>query len=185
MTGMERELHFTHTYGPDDQGRYLKLPFDVPVNTDRVEVEYAYGRFVTEELPEGRRRREAAIVDLGLYDETGRMRGWSGSERTSVAVSASSATPGYRAGPVGAGRWAVSLGLYKIQGRSRSAVTIRLPEKRETCSRATCTCTPSTATAPSARPRWSSCAGARGWTSWPSRTTTTPGRTTRSAERTG
>jgi hypothetical protein len=131
MTGMERELHFTRTYGPDDQGRYLKLSFDVPANTDRVEVEYAYDRFVTEELPEGRRRREAAIVDLGLYDETGRMRGWSGSERTSVAISASSATPGYTAGPVGAGRWAVSLGLSKISGAVEVRVTIRLPEKRE------------------------------------------------------
>jgi hypothetical protein len=131
MTGMQRELHITRTYGPDDQGGYLRLPFDVPADTDRVEVEYAYSRFVTEELPEGRRLREAAIVDLGLYDETGRMRGWSGSERTSVAVSASSATPGYRAGPVGEGRWAVSLGLYKIQGSVDVRITIRLPEKRE------------------------------------------------------
>ena len=80
---MQRELNFTHTYGQADQGRYLKLPFDVPGNTDRVEVDYAYTRFATEEFPDGRRRSEAAIVDLGLYDETGRLRGWSGSERTS------------------------------------------------------------------------------------------------------
>ena len=129
---MERELHFTRTYGRQDQGRYLRLPFDVPADTDRVEVEYGYARFVTDELPEGRRRREAAIVDLGLYDETGRLRGWSGSERTSVAISAVSATPGYTPGPVGAGRWAVSLGLYKITGPVEVRVTIRLPEKRET-----------------------------------------------------
>jgi hypothetical protein len=128
---MQRELHFTRTYGQEDQGRYLRLPFDVPANTDRVEVEYAYARFVTEELPEGRRRREAAIVDIGLFDEAGRLRGWSGSERTSAAVSASSATPGYMAGPVGAGRWAVSLGLYKIHDSVEVGVTIRLPEKRE------------------------------------------------------
>ena len=104
MTGMERELHIARTFRPDDQGRYLRLPFDVPENTDRVEVAYAYERFVTEDLPDGRRKREAAIVDLGLYDESGRLRGWSGSERSSVAVSASSATPGYAAGPVRAGR---------------------------------------------------------------------------------
>jgi hypothetical protein len=128
---MEREPHFTLTYGPADQGRYLRLPFDVPENTDRIEVEYAYARFVTEEVPDGRRRREAAIVDLGLYDESGRLRGWSGSERTSVVVCASSATPGYRAGPVGAGRWAVSLGLYKVTSPLEVRIAIRLPEKRE------------------------------------------------------
>ena len=128
---MEREIRITRSYAPADQGRYLRVPFDVPENTDRVEVEYAYQRFVTEELPDGRRRREAAIVDLGLYDETGRLRGWSGSERTSVAVSASSATPGYAAGPVRAGRWAVSLGLYKVGGPLEVRITIRLPEARE------------------------------------------------------
>jgi hypothetical protein len=131
MTGMERELHVAHSYTPADQGRYLRLAFDVPENTDRVEVEYTYERFVTEDLPDGRRRTEAAIVDLGLYDETGRLRGWSGSERTSVAVSASAATPGYAAGPVRAGRWAVSLGLYKISGPVDVKITIRFPEKRE------------------------------------------------------
>ncbi len=129
---MERELHFTLTYGSGDQGRYLRLPFDVPPDTDRVELEYAYSRFVTEERPDGRSWREAAIVDLGLYDESGRLRGWSGSERTAVAISASSATPGYLAGPVGAGRWAVSLGLYKIRSSVEVKVTIRLPERRET-----------------------------------------------------
>lgn len=127
---MKRELHITRAFTSDDQGRYLRLPFDVPADTDRVEVEYAYDRFVTEEVPEGRRRHEAAVIDLGLYDETGSLRGWSGSERASVAVSASSATPGYAAGPVRAGRWAVSLGLYRIRGPVEVRLAIRLPEKR-------------------------------------------------------
>jgi hypothetical protein len=127
---MERELHFTLTYAPSDQGRYLRLPFDVPPDTDRIEVEYAYARFVTEDRPDGRRRLEAAIVDLGLYDQAGRLRGWSGSERTSVTVSPTSATPGYAAGPAAEGRWAVSLGLYKIRRPVEVKITIRMPEKR-------------------------------------------------------
>ncbi len=128
---MQRELSITRTFGPEDQGRYLRLPFDVPPDTDRVEVAYAYDRYVTEERPDGHPRREAAVVDLGLYDESGRLRGWSGSERASVALSASSATPGYTAGPVRAGRWAVALGLYKIHGAVGVTVTIRLPAKEE------------------------------------------------------
>lgn len=128
---MDRELAITRTFGPDDQGRYLRLPFDVPPGTDRVEVAYAYERFATGERPEGRDRREVAIVDLGLYDEAGRLRGWSGSERSAVAVSAASATPGYTPGPVRPGRWAVALGLYKVRGATGVTVTIRLPEARE------------------------------------------------------
>jgi len=132
MAAPEREIHLTLSYGPGDAGRYLRLPLEVPPDTERIEVEYAYSRFATEERPDGRPRQEVAIIDLGLYDESGRLRGWSGSERTSVAVSASSATPGYAAGPVRAGRWAVSLGLYKIRNPVEVRITIRLPEQRET-----------------------------------------------------
>ena len=64
MDSMERELRFTLTYGPADQGHYLRLPFDVPPDTDRVEVEYAYARFVTEDVPDGRRQREQLVVGL-------------------------------------------------------------------------------------------------------------------------
>lgn len=128
---MEREIRVVRSFGPSDAGRYLRLPFDVPPVTERVEAEYAYPRFATEDLPDGRRRQEAATIDLGLYDETGRLRGWSGSERTSVVVSASSATPGYAPGPVREGRWAVSLGLYRIRAPVEVTITIRLPEARE------------------------------------------------------
>lgn len=128
---MEREHSIRRTFTPADAGRYLRIPFDVPPDTERVEVAYAYPRFATEDLPDGSRRREAAVIDLGLYDETGRLRGWSGSERASVAVSASSATPGYTPGPVREGRWAVSLGLYKISAPVEVEISIRLPERRE------------------------------------------------------
>jgi hypothetical protein len=76
-------------------------------------------------------RIEANIVDLGLYDERGLLRGWAGSERKSVFVSESAATPGYRTGAVRSGRWAVGIGLYVIRDQVRVEVTIRLvPKKR-------------------------------------------------------
>jgi hypothetical protein len=128
---MEREIHIRRTYDGQAQGTYVRVPFDVPPRTDRIEIEYTYPRYVTEERTEGLRRQEANIVDLGLYDGAGRLRGWSGSERMSVSISASSATPGYAAGPVDPGRWAVTLGLYKISGSVEVRITIRVPEKRE------------------------------------------------------
>ena len=123
---MTQEILINATYGLSDQRRYVKLPFDVPEGIERIEVDYSYPRFVEEPRPDGVARIEANIVDLGLFDERGLQRGWTGSERRSVFVSESAATPGYRSGPIRAGRWAVGLGLYVIRDTVRVELTIRL-----------------------------------------------------------
>jgi len=89
---------------PAEAGRYLRLPFEVPAGVDRLDLSYSYPRTAV----------KPNVVDIGLLDETGRVRGWSGSERLEVTVSAGGATPGYRAGAVRPGRWTVILGLYRI-----------------------------------------------------------------------
>ncbi len=83
---------------------YLYLPFDVPAGAQRIDVRYAF--------------EAGSILDLGLFDpeigpfpSTTGFRGWSGSARREVFVSAAEATPGYIAGPLQAGRWQVVLGL--------------------------------------------------------------------------
>jgi len=126
---MTTELEFRRAFGADRERSYLRLPFEVAEGAERIEVEYSYPRFVSEARPEGRASLEANIVDLGLYDERGLLRGWSGSERRSAAVSASGATPGYRVGPIGAGTWAVALGLYKIRGEVEVLVKLRIVGK--------------------------------------------------------
>ncbi|MGH2511559.1 MAG: CehA/McbA family metallohydrolase [Candidatus Limnocylindrales bacterium] len=61
-----------------------------------------------------------AVLDLGLIGPGSlkfgapSFRGWSGSERRSVIIGATRATPGYRPGPIEAGTWHVILGLYAI-----------------------------------------------------------------------
>jgi hypothetical protein len=92
-----------------DSGRYQYVPIEVPEATRRLTVEYRYDR------AEG-----ANAIDLGLFEPgpldlvTARERGWSGSERSSVTVAPSFATPGYWPGPLPAGQWNVQLGLYKV-----------------------------------------------------------------------
>jgi len=127
---MSEELRISATYGASDVRRYVKLPFDVPEGIERIEVEYSYPRFVEEPRPEGLARIEANIVDLGLYDERGLLRGWAGSERRAIFVSEPAATPGYRTGPIRSGRWAVGLGLYVIRDAVRVDVTIRLVRRQ-------------------------------------------------------
>ncbi len=68
-------------------------------------------------------------MDLGLYDEAGALRGWSGSQRSQAVVSEADATPGYRRGPLRPGRWAVALGVYRVESSGEVEVVVRLVPK--------------------------------------------------------
>ena len=104
-------LTITRRYTPADAvtGRYQYVPFEVPANAVRIVIQQEYDR------GDG-----ANAVDLGLMEpgsiELGSraMRGWSGGARATIELTSTSATPGYRPGPLPAGRWHVILGLYKV-----------------------------------------------------------------------
>jgi hypothetical protein len=125
------ELRFVQTYAKDQAGTYTKLPFNMPEGIERIELEYDYPRYTEETLPEGTARREVNIIDLGIYDQNGDLFGWSGSNRRSVYLSSTSASPGYRHGKFKGGKWAVALGLYKIESSVDVRVSLRIyPRER-------------------------------------------------------
>lgn len=126
----EREYRFRRRYTATEERRYVRLPFEVHEGIGRLECAYAYPRFVNEPRPEGHERIEANVADIGLLDERGKLRGWSGSARTEIMVSTETATPGYRAGEIGPGRWAVVLGIYHVRSSVEIEVTVRLLPKR-------------------------------------------------------
>ena len=57
--------------------------------------------------------RPGTVVDIGLRSPE-RIVGWSGGAREAFFVGTEKATPGYLAGPIAEGEWAVLLGAYKI-----------------------------------------------------------------------
>jgi hypothetical protein len=94
---------------------WVYLPVDVPRGVREIQVDYQYDRPVVAAGDRGN------ALDIGMFDEHGigladasGFRGWSGGARTSFAISASEATPGYLPGPVGAGRWHVIVGPYSV-----------------------------------------------------------------------
>ncbi len=104
-------------FGPADRepSPYAVVPFDVPTGTRAIRISLAYDSpAATADAVVGN------ILDLGLLGPgptaVGRpdFRGWSGSERTTVVVADTAATPGYRPGRIEAGTWHVLLGLYRI-----------------------------------------------------------------------
>ena len=119
------------TLRPEQEKTYLHLPFDMPTDATRLEVEYACSnRISADPLFTG-----GNTIDLGVFDARGidfltaGFRGWSGSERSSFFITKTDATPGYLAGSLIPGRWHVLLGLYKVapQGCSyRVRITITL-----------------------------------------------------------
>ncbi|RKN09811.1 CehA/McbA family metallohydrolase [Streptomyces radicis] len=93
---------------------FVYLPVQVPPGVRRIAVSYAYDR---PEVPAGTRGN---ALDIGVFDERGTdppgegFRGWSGGARTAFTIGAEGATPGYLAGPVGAGVWHVVLAPYTV-----------------------------------------------------------------------
>jgi len=81
---------------------YYTIPFPVGTGLERISVTCQY------------ERNENCIVDLGLLDSNKKFLGWSGSDKTTVFVSASSATPGYLMTTITQGEWHIIIGAYKI-----------------------------------------------------------------------
>lgn len=91
-----------------DQWAYV--PFDVPSGVRRIDVSTSHDQFSLFGI--GRN-----VLDLGIFGPAGHelgnaegFRGWSGGARSGFMLSAVNATPGYLAGPIEPGRWALALG---------------------------------------------------------------------------
>ncbi|MGH2464734.1 MAG: CehA/McbA family metallohydrolase [Candidatus Limnocylindrales bacterium] len=98
-----------------DRDCYAYPGFEVPAGITAIRVSLHHEPRGSADDP-----TRGAVLDLGLVGPgtlefgTPAFRGWSGSERRTVVVGATRATPGYRPGPIEAGTWHVILGLYAI-----------------------------------------------------------------------
>jgi hypothetical protein len=93
----------------EEQGSYIEVPFDMPLETEEFHVSYELAGPEKHETEAPQR----CVVDLGVKDAV-RARGWSGGARTEFKIGREKATPGYLPGPLTPGAWAVLLGPYKI-----------------------------------------------------------------------
>jgi hypothetical protein len=93
---------------------FIYLPFPVPADASRLTVRYEYSGYMpADEHDDGN------TLDLGLFGPggiafgAGDFRGWSGSFRSEIAITPTSATPSYLPG-LPPGEWNVFLGAYNI-----------------------------------------------------------------------
>ena len=90
--------------------RWAYLPFDVPAGVRQIRVATSHDDFAVGALARN-------VLDLGVFGPAGHdlgnaagFRGWSGGARDGFVISSAYATPGYLAGPIKPGVWAVALG---------------------------------------------------------------------------
>jgi hypothetical protein len=131
----------TGSFGTEQQGAHVMVPFDVPDGVTAVRVKYCYDQ------PENpvTASQVKHTLDLGLYEPARggalwgerEFRGWGGSSHPDVTVSPQGfsteeqykaapkghvpgrTTRGYLPGPIPAGRWAVELGVAAVVPREQ------------------------------------------------------------------
>jgi hypothetical protein len=103
------EVEFTGRFGFGIY-RWAYLPLDVPPGVQRIRVSTSHESFAVAGVARN-------VLDLGIFGPAGYdlgnaagFRGWSGGARDSFEISRTYATPGYLAGPIEPGVWAVALG---------------------------------------------------------------------------
>jgi predicted metal-dependent phosphoesterase TrpH len=107
--GTDDSLEFSGRFGFGiDQ--WACVPFDVPTGVRRISVQASHDRFSLFGVARN-------VLDMGIFGPAGHdlgntagFRGWSGGARDGFTLSAADATPGYLAGPIDPGRWALALG---------------------------------------------------------------------------
>jgi hypothetical protein len=92
-----------HIEGDAPQGdpEHFYVPFDVPAGT--VEIEIAHTDNST-----------TNILDWGVYDETGKWRGYGGGNTENAIIGVAASSRSYMTGPINAGQWKVDVGKAKI-----------------------------------------------------------------------
>jgi hypothetical protein len=108
------DVVLTGTVTDADAKTTQHLPFDVPEGVVRLGVELDYT---------GHDR--GTVLDTGLFDPNG-FRGWSGSSKRAIVVSATDATPAYLPGPIRTGRWILDVGVSAIRPHERSQYTAKI-----------------------------------------------------------
>jgi histidinol phosphatase-like PHP family hydrolase len=100
----------------EEEGSYFLLPFEVPEEVEKVEISYEYTRFLNETKEDKSTIcKEINIIDLGLNGAGGSYIGSSGSDRSSIYISAVKSAQGFATTNTEAGEWSIIVGAYKVQ----------------------------------------------------------------------
>jgi hypothetical protein len=111
-----REVVIAGSISHDDHQTYILREFEVPEGIEGITLDFEHDGV-----------NDHTVIDLGLVDPAG-FRGWTGSNKNRVEISAFDSTPGYRNGPILGGTWALLLGIPNaregVETRYRARITL-------------------------------------------------------------
>lgn len=114
----ETKIHIPFYIDHSRQGAYFTIPFTMPENIELFSLVYQYERHreTKSEAENGTfiSRQEINIIDLGLIAPDGTQVGASGSDKLSISISETYATPGYNPSALVPGEWQIIVGAYKV-----------------------------------------------------------------------
>ncbi len=102
--------------GREREGSYFTLPFNMPPDIESLTLSYTYERQHESKIGQDGfiSNQEINIIDLGLIAPDGTQVGVSGSDKSSIQVGETFATPGYRRCTLSPGEWQILIGAYKV-----------------------------------------------------------------------
>ncbi len=114
---MNDVLKLTRRIGLSERGQLLEVPFLVPPHTAEIAVSV-------------RTTQRDAVIDVGMRDSEA-VRGWSGGTKYDIQIGRVHSTPGYWAGVLPSGEWAVILGAYHVPDTGTDVILeIRMTPQR-------------------------------------------------------
>jgi hypothetical protein len=99
------------------EGKYFKIPLEVPESVSKIDIYYSYKRFEYSENQNCTSRQEVNVIDFGLEDSGGNYIGSSGSDREYLWVSGYDSSQGFKKIEPEKGVWNILAGAYKVEDR--------------------------------------------------------------------
>jgi hypothetical protein len=90
---------------------YIKIPFCVPQNVEKMTIRYSYEGDGASSLPTG---ADKNCIDIGLLGPDGSDYGTTGSSYREITISAAFSTPGYKRTELTPGEWTILCGAYMV-----------------------------------------------------------------------
>lgn len=115
ITEKQIEIFIPH----ERQGEYFTIPFEMPENTASMELSYSYTGTTIKPTKlntlKFTPKTHENIIDLGLTSPDGHQVGASGSDKQSIFISETWATPGYTPTVLAPGEWHILVGAYQVE----------------------------------------------------------------------
>ncbi len=100
-----------YTVTQKDVRQFIKIPFEVGEDVERIRIRYDYQGDNASSLP----GKNKTVIDFALLDEKGKEVGATGSSYKDITISACYSSPGYDSLEINRGTWTIICGVYMLQ----------------------------------------------------------------------